>query len=188
MAALPADGHCQRLGGAGTRTDDLGPQPSGLEDIEERITGGYGPCVRQREPWGNWRAGREGPNDPRAPGHRDIRSLVGVGGGFHGNHDASGNHQQVEWDTLGAGLRFAPALFLSADSRPAPASPHLLCRVAGDRGAIPGRAPSRRGPGAREHLQLEGLGAAGWPRNPHRAAHARSPRCPLLLPYSPRLI
>lgn len=60
-AALPADGHRQRLRGAGTRTDDLGPQPSGLEDIEERVTGGYGPCVRQREPWGNWTAGREGP-------------------------------------------------------------------------------------------------------------------------------
>lgn len=29
------------------KIDHLRPQPSGLEDVEERVTGGYGPCVRQ---------------------------------------------------------------------------------------------------------------------------------------------
>ena len=40
---LPADGHGERLRRAGTGADDLWPQTSGLEDVEERITGGYGP-------------------------------------------------------------------------------------------------------------------------------------------------
>lgn len=44
---LPADGHRERLRGTGAGTDHLRPQPSGLEDVEERVTGGYGPCVRQ---------------------------------------------------------------------------------------------------------------------------------------------
>lgn len=44
---LPADGDCEGLRRTGTRTDDLWPQASGLEDVEEGVTGGYGPCVQR---------------------------------------------------------------------------------------------------------------------------------------------
>lgn len=40
---LPPDGHCQSLGGAGARTDDVGPQPFGLKDVEEGVAGRDGP-------------------------------------------------------------------------------------------------------------------------------------------------
>lgn len=47
MATLPADGDRKSLRRTGARTDDLWPQASGLEDVEEGITGGDGPCVTQ---------------------------------------------------------------------------------------------------------------------------------------------
>lgn len=40
---LPADGHGQGLRGAGAGTDDVGPQPFGLKDVEEGVAGGDGP-------------------------------------------------------------------------------------------------------------------------------------------------
>lgn len=44
---LPADGDREGLRRAGARTDDLRPQAAGLEDVEEGVAGGYGPCMQR---------------------------------------------------------------------------------------------------------------------------------------------
>lgn len=97
---LPADGHGECLRGRGTRTDNLRPEPSGLEDIEERVAGGDGPCRRR------WT--REGRGRTHSSGGRQVpswrlhppltvspaRSPWGGGSAFHRKQDAFSHHQQ----------------------------------------------------------------------------------------------
>lgn len=181
---LPADGHGECLRGRGTRTDDLRPEPSGLEDIEERVAGGDGPCRRR------WT--REGRGRTHSSGGRQVpswrlhppltvspaRSPWGGGSAFHRKQDAFSRHQQSSSQFAKQQPIYGPPPASAVTETYLPTSPARLTRAPPRlRTGLPWGGGGA-GAGAREHLSQTRLRAVPLPQG-------QPSSCPASLPVSP---